>query len=129
MKKRVLIVDNDRAVVEAFKDLLSEGYDVAIASDGKEGIEAFRTFKPDLVIVNMLMPSVEGVEVDIPLPLMNGVEFTREIKRIDPDIKVIGISAFAAHRGDELLEAGAEDVVKKPLSKDELISIIERHIH
>ena len=128
MKKRILIVDNDRAVLEVYKALLSEGYDVAIAMDGKDGVEIFKKFQPHLTLVNMLMPRVEEVEVDLPTPAMDGAEFTREIKKMAPDAKIVAISAFARSRGKEILDAGALEVVKKPLKREELIEIIEKHI-
>jgi len=128
VKKRILIVDNDRAVLEVYKALLSEGYDVAIAMDGKDGVEIFKKFQPHLTLVNMLMPRVEEVEVDLPTPAMDGAEFTREIKKMAPDAKIVAISAFARSRGKEILDAGALEVVKKPLKREELIEIIEKHI-
>ncbi len=128
MKKRILIVDNDRAVLEVYKALLSEGYDVAIAMDGEDGVEIFKKFQPHLTLVNMLMPRVEGVEVDLPTPVMDGAEFTRKIKKMAPDAKIVAISAFARSRGKEILDAGALEVVKKPLKREELIEIIEKHI-
>ena len=121
--KKILIVD-DKEVVEAFRDLLSERYDVAIAWTGEEGIEIFKVFKPDLTIINFLMPPPERVNE----PFMDGVEFTREIKKLDPSAKVISISAFSKLRGDEMLEAGAEEVVEKPLWKKELFEIVEKHL-
>ncbi len=128
MKKRILIVDNDEALLEAYKALLSEGYDVAIAMDGKEGLEIFKEFRPHLVLVDMLMPRVEGIEADLPVPVMDGAEFTRGVKKIAPDAKIVAISAFARSRGKEILDAGALEVVKKPLKREKLIEIIEKHI-
>ncbi len=128
MKKRILIVDNDKALLEAYKALLSEGYDVAIAMDGKEGLEIFKEFRPHLVLVDILMPRVEGIEADLPVPVMDGAEFTRGVKKIAPDAKIVAISAFARSRGKEILDAGALEVVKKPLKREKLIEIIEKHI-
>ncbi len=128
MKKRILIVDNDEALLEAYKALLSEGYDVAIAMDGKEGLEIFKEFRPHLVLVDILMPRVEGIEADLPVPVMDGAEFTRGVKKIAPDAKIVAISAFARSRGKEILDAGALEVVKKPLKREKLIEIIEKHI-
>ena len=96
--------------------------------DGKDGVEIFKKFQPHLTLVNMLMPRVEEVEVDLPTPAMDGAEFTREIKKMAPDAKIVAISAFARSRGKEILDAGALEVVKKPLKREELIEIIEKHI-
>ncbi len=127
-KRRVLIVDNDEAILEVFKLMLSD-YDVAVAMDGKEGIEVFKRFRPHIVLVNLLVPkSAEEVGIDLPLPEMDGVEFTKEVLKIDPEAKVIGVTAFASYRGKEVLEAGALEVLEKPLKKDELLEVIERHI-
>ena len=71
MKSRILIIEDEKPLREAFAFLLeSEGYTVELAENGKVGLQKLHTFKPDLVLLDMLMP------------VMNGQEFLREAELI-----------------------------------------------
>jgi CheY-like chemotaxis protein len=115
-KKFVLIVDDDVTLRELLKVMLDGEYTVFEASDGMEAINAYRSFKPDVVLMDVMMPK------------MNGVEATKEIKKIDPGAKIIAVTAFAASKGKEMLEAGALDILEKPFTRRKLIELIEKHI-
>lgn len=68
--------------------------------------------------------------MDIKMPLMNGIEATRRIKEIKPDIKVIATSAFAMPGDRKIyLDSGCDDFIQKPLSADKLIGIIVKHLN
>jgi two-component system cell cycle response regulator DivK len=115
---RVLLVDDD----EMSRDMLSRrlirrGFDVIFAVDGKQGVEAARREKPDIILM------------DMGLPVMDGWEATRCIKSDDATrgVSVIGLSArtMSGDR-DKAIEAGCDDYDIKPIEFDRLIGKIER---
>ena len=115
---RVLLVDDD----EMSRDMLSRrlirrGFEVIFAVDGKQGVEAARREKPDIILM------------DMGLPVMDGWEATRCIKSDDAirGVSVIGLSArtMSGDR-DKAIEAGCDDYDIKPIEFDRLIGKIER---
>jgi PAS domain S-box-containing protein len=121
---RVLIVDDDQRVLELLVDLVRlEGYEVAAASDGAEGCDLAHSFGPDVVISDVVMPRV------------NGLELCRRLKQ-DPrtaSIPVLLISGIrkADEAGIEGLHAGADDYLDLPFRNEELLAkvarLVERH--
>ncbi|RLI74936.1 response regulator [Archaeoglobales archaeon] len=112
---KVLIVEDDIALLEALKLMLSN-FDVEIAVNGKDAIEKYKSFKPDIVLMDIVMPEISGIEA------------TREILKMDGNAKVLAITAFAKHKGKEMLEAGALEIIEKPFSKSELIERIKKYV-
>jgi two-component system, OmpR family, response regulator MprA len=111
MKERILVVDDDVAITHALRRALSfEGYTVSIAHDGEAGLHAVRDESPDLVILDVLMPGVDGLE------------FCRRLRGGD-DTPVLMLTAR-----DEIadrvrgLDAGADDYLVKPFATDELLA-------
>jgi CheY-like chemotaxis protein len=94
--------------------LESKGYFVLDASNGAEGLEVMRTLKVDLAIV------------DLEMPVMDGMEFTKWVKEINPNFPVIIVTAHAANFSpQDILAANVEAFLQKPIVTDELLSIIE----
>jgi two-component system KDP operon response regulator KdpE len=106
---RILIVDDEPQITRVLRTALStQGYSLRIAADGVEGMEAVHEWKPDLVIT------------DVSMPQMNGVELCREIRAIS-QIPIIVLSVRNQDRMKiEALDAGADDYVTKPFSIQEL---------
>lgn len=121
---RVLIVDDDRRVLDLLVELLElEGYEVASASDGAEGYDMVHSFGPDVVLSDVVMPRVTGLEL------------CRRLKN-DPrttSIPVLLISGLrkADDAGMEGLHAGADDYLDLPFRNEELLvkvaRLVERH--
>ena len=121
---RVLIVDDDQRVLELLVDLLRlEGYEIAAAADGAEGAELAQSFGPDVVISDVVMPRVSGLEL------------CRRLKQ-DPQtasIPVLLVSGIrkADEAGIEGLQAGADDYLDLPFRNEELLvkvaRLVERH--
>jgi len=110
--KKILVVEDDRAIQKALKRLFeSEQYAVEVTSDGKAGLEAFRSSRPSAVILDLRLPELLGNDV------------CREIKREAPTLPVIILSA-KTEVSDKvlLLELGADDYVTKPFSPRELLA-------
>ena len=108
---RILVVDDERQITRVLRTSLeSHGYQVAIAADGLEALRAFDTFRPDLVITDLSMPN------------MDGVELTQAVRRIS-ETPIIVLSV----REQEMtkvaaLDAGANDYITKPFSTPELLA-------
>jgi two-component system phosphate regulon response regulator PhoB len=114
MKPRVLIVEDEPALVEMLRyNLEKEGFEVAAAQDGEEGLAMIGEARPDLVLIDWMMPNVSGLEV------------CRQLRRGSDtrDLPVIMLTA----KGEEsdrvrALDGGADDYVSKPFSPGELIA-------
>ncbi|MCQ4153882.1 MAG: response regulator, partial [Archaeoglobi archaeon] len=102
MAKRVLIVEDDLAVLEVLQMMLAEDYEIYLARNGREAIYSYKMYKPDIVLMDIVLPECDGVET------------TREIKSRYPDAKIIGITAFSVQKGKDLLKAGALEIIEKP---------------
>jgi len=113
MAESVLIVDDDPVVRRMLQlSFESEGFDVITAGDGLEGLEAMRSGKPNVVILDIMMPKLDGMKV------MNEVNADDDLR----GMPVILLSAKATSLDVELgLKAGASDYVTKPCDPIELI--------
>jgi two-component system cell cycle response regulator DivK len=117
MTKRILVVEDQDDLRAILRDLLTgSGYDVAEAADGQAGVARAKAERPDLILM------------DIQLPVLDGYETTRQIKS-DPDLKatpIIAVSSFAM-KGDEekARAAGCDHYVTKPYSPLQLLRIIQ----
>jgi two-component system alkaline phosphatase synthesis response regulator PhoP len=121
-KKKILLIDDDPDFVEAVRVIVENGgYDVRIAYDGAEGLEAVAKEKPDLIVLDVMMP------------VMNGHEACAKLKA-DPQtakIPIILLTAVAdrvttstyTHR--DMLESEAEDYMPKPVEPAELLNLIK----
>ena len=115
MDTKILIVDDDPYICEAFQvNLETEGYQVKIANDGVEGVSLFKLYRPDLVLLDLMLPKKEGREV------------CREIHEYSPGTPIIVVSA-KDNPVDKVVafELGAEDFVVKPVEKSELLARIK----
>ena len=110
---KVMVVDDEIATREILKIMLKD-YKVIEASNGREAVELYREERPDIVLMDVMMP------------LMNGIEATSEIKKIDPDAKRVAITAYASSKGEKVIEAGADYILKKPFTRKEVVELIKR---
>ena len=114
---RILVVDDDEQIRQLFKRiLLDEGHQVFTASDGVEGIKLYRTEQPDLMLLDIIMPNKEGIEV------------IKEIINEYKDAKIIAISGGGRGNAKEYLSFamhfGAKLIIEKPVSSEKLIEAI-----
>ena len=120
MPERILIVEDNQAMRRSLARLLeSESYDVAEASDGEEGLAAYARFTPDLVIMDVNMPRLNGLEAVKRLREFSGVPILILSVRSTEAEKVAG------------LDVGADDYLTKPFGVDELLArvraLLRRH--
>ncbi len=114
MKKRILIVDDEPGITIGLSDqLLMEGFEVETRGDGESGLAAVLEWKPDLVVLDLMMPKMDGLEV------------CKEVRRRSLDIAIIILSA-RGHEIDKVvgLELGADDYVTKPFAVRETVARI-----
>jgi DNA-binding response OmpR family regulator len=114
-KTRILIVEDEPAMVQGLRDNFEyEGYEVISAADGAEGLERALRDQPDLVVLDVMMPKMSGLDV------------CKQLKGKKPSIPIIMLTA----RGQEIdkvvgLELGADDYVTKPFSIRELMARVK----
>src|SRR5688500_14191494 len=118
-KCRILIVDDDQKVRALITDLIeNEGYEVMCAADGGSGLEAVTSFEPDVVISDVVMP------------VLDGIELCRQIKNnpTTADIPVLLISGLRTMAADSIegLNAGADDYLELPFRNEELLVKVAR---
>ncbi len=115
---RILIVDDDRAVLGFLSELLGDRGDATLVETASDGFEAGRkvlTFQPDVVLLDLMMPGINGVEV------------CRQIKALpgNAEIRVIGMSGYLTPENESLLlAAGAECCFAKPLNTSRLLDLL-----
>lgn len=119
--KRVLIIDDDEVFRAYIQELLEiSGYDVVSAANGREGIEAVEEAPPDLVITDLVMPEVEGLEV------------IRSLRRTNKDLPVIAVSGGNCGFGASYLKIaekfGATAIFDKPFDVEEFMAVVEKNI-
>jgi two-component system phosphate regulon response regulator PhoB len=116
MKTHILVIEDEAALVELVRyNLEKEGFRVSAANDGEEGLALLHENKPDLLVLDWMLPHVSGIEI------------CRQIRR-KPDLRDLPVIMLTA-RGEEAdrirgLEVGADDYVIKPFSPSELIARI-----
>lgn len=120
MTKTVLIVEDNELNMKLFHDLLeAHGYDTLQTRDGMEGLELARQHLPDLILMDIQLPEVSGLEV------------TKWLKEDDQlrDIPVVAVTAFAM-KGDEerIREGGCEAYISKPISVATFLETIRQFI-
>lgn len=116
-RRRILIVDDDKDVVNSIKKLLEIGrqYEIDTAFDGFDAGRKFLTGRPDLVILDMRMPGIDGFEV------------AKRIKRFSEggQVKIVAISAcYREEEKDKMLAAGADICVDKPFDSRRFMELI-----
>jgi two-component system cell cycle response regulator DivK len=120
MKKKIMIVEDNELNMKLFDDLLgAHGYDTVKTREGIKVMDIARIEKPDLIIM------------DIQLPEISGLEITQRLKADDElkKIPVIAVTAFAM-KGDEekIRQGGCEDYISKPISITEFMRVVEKYV-
>ncbi|CRV47953.1 response regulator YycF [Streptococcus equi] len=115
--KKILIVDDEKPISDIIKfNLTKEGYDTVTAFDGKEAVAVFEEEKPDLIILDLMLPELDGLEV------------AKEIRKTS-HIPIIMLSAKDSEFDKVIgLEIGADDYVTKPFSNRELLARVKAHL-
>jgi len=123
MKKRVLLVDDDRDFLEVTKIALEEGnFEVATATSGKECLDKLDSFKPDVLILDIMMPEKSGFEIC--KEIKDSLKYNRiPVIMLTALKKKLGTTSYSVSQG---LDLEAEDYIDKPVDPKELISRINK---
>lgn len=111
---KILVVDDEIEACNALKEFLGlKGYEVYTAQDGKTAIEKVRELRPQLILLDMIMPGMHGIEV------------LKEIKKIDPKIGVIMVTVVTDEvQAKKALQFGAYDYITKPVDLNYLDTVV-----
>lgn len=115
-KINILVVDDEKGIREGCRRILaSEGYSVDVGSNGKEGLELAKSKQYDLLLVDLMMP------------VMGGIELMEELRRFDSEIIMIVVTGFATiETAVDAMRHGAYDYVPKPFTPDQLLAVVNR---
>ena len=117
MAERILVVDDETQITRVLRASLSaQRYDVRTANDPDEALRLFEEWKPDLLITDLVMPG------------MSGIELCRAIRRKSPTPILVLSVREQEHSKVEALDAGADDYVTKPFSIQELLARVRAHL-
>ena len=117
MKSRVLVVDDDPALAEMLTIVLrGEGFDTAVVGDGTRALPAVRELRPDVVLLDLMLPGMNGIDVCRAIRTESGVPIVMLTAKSDTVDIVVG------------LESGADDYVVKPFKPKELIARIRARV-
>ncbi|HHZ13083.1 MAG: response regulator [Caldicoprobacterales bacterium] len=117
MKNKILVVDDAAFMRMMIKDILTKnGYNVVgEAENGEKAVEKYKELKPDLVIMDITMPEVDGIQA------------VREIKKVDEDAKIIMCSAMGQQAMViESIQAGARDFIVKPFQAERVLEAVRK---
>ncbi len=119
---QVLLVDDDSIVLDTLAQILeAAGYDVRAVGSGADALVSYQHHRPDVVITDVIMPE------------MDGIEFIQRLRQLDPSAKIIAISGGSGKGYFENLEAVRRltpvAILPKPFAKATLLSLIERCVN
>lgn len=114
--KKILVIDDEKHIAEAIKlNLKMAGHEVVIAANGFEGLHWWKEFSPELIIVDLMMPEIDGIGVIV------------EIRKKDPKIPILVISAKDQVKEKiKCLSLGVDDYLSKPFDLDEFLLRVDR---
>ena len=114
MPKKILLVDDEPEILEICRDYLkASGYEVITAKDGAQGLSAARREKPDLLVLDLMMPEMDGLDLCRTIRRESNVPIIMLTARVEETDKLIG------------LELGADDYMTKPFSPRELVARVK----
>lgn len=117
MSQRILVIEDDQSIAEIVGILLrGEGFEVSYCADGIQAMSAFNTVLPDLVLLDLMLPGQDGVDVCRAIRQISGVPIVMLTARSDSQDVVTG------------LESGADDYIVKPIKNEELIARIRARL-
>ena len=114
---KILVVDDDPSIRRMIVRILGSTHDVLSAETGREALELHKAHKPEIVVTDIIMPDMEGIETIV------------ELRNIDPGLRIIAMSGAPPIGKRSLLDfaksLGADAVLKKPFRAAELLALIE----
>ena len=116
--KTILIVDDTELNIDLITQILEDDYDLLVARDGAQGVDMALQNNPDLILM------------DISLPVMDGYEATRKIRETNQTVPIIGVSAHAMSGHEQCArEAGCNDYLTKPINDEILLDKLKKYLN
>ena len=118
MRQRILVVDDDASLAEMLSTIVlrGEGFETAVVGDGSQALTAVRELRPDLVLLDLMLPGMNGIDVCRVLRADSGVPIVMLTAKTDTVDVVLG------------LESGADDYVMKPFKPKELVARVRARL-
>jgi two-component system response regulator MtrA len=117
MASRILVIDDDTALAEMIGIVLrTEGFETSFCADGAQAVDAFRTQRPDLILLDLMLPGMDGIEICTRVRAESGIPIIMLTARTDTADVVRG------------LESGADDYIVKPFNPKELVARIRTRL-
>lgn len=117
-KPHVLICDDELGVRESLKHLLEDEYELAYAANGLEAVEYVKANEPDLVILDIKMPKLDGLQA------------LRRMKGVKPDVRVLMITGYEATQvAAQAINAGAADYITKPFDGEKVLAQVRKLVN
>ena len=111
----ILVCDDEEGLRESFKLVLEDHYNLRFAHNGVEALETLKSFTPDLMLLDIKMPKVHGMEI------------LRQVKALKPKLPVIIVTGYqSVETAQEALRNGASDYIPKPFDSKELLKAVSR---
>ena len=118
LKPLILICDDEEGIRESFRLILEDDYELVFAESGPSAIEKIKTLSPSLVIL------------DIKMPKMHGLEALKEIKKLSPKTPVVIVSGYdSVELAREAIKLGAADYIPKPFKSDQILKLAQTAAH
>lgn len=112
-KPIVFICDDEEGIRESFKLILGDDYDLRFATNGPEALESLKTLNPDLMLLDIKMPKIHGMEI------------LKQVKKIKPKLPVVIVTGYqSVEMAQEALRHGASDYVPKPFESKQIQKIV-----
>ena len=116
-KHTILICDDEEGIRESFKLILGDLYQLHFANNGLEALETLKGFVPDLMLL------------DIKMPKMHGMEILKQVKKLKPSLPVIIVTGYqSVEMAQEALKNGAADYIPKPFESKQILKVIAQII-
>ena len=114
-KQTILICDDEESLRESFKLILSDKYDLHLANNGAEALEMMKTARPDILLLDIKMPKIHGIEV------------LKQVKELWPSLPVIIITGYqSVELAQESLKNGAADYIPKPFDSKQILKAVAK---
>ncbi len=115
--KKILICDDEEGIRESLKLILEKDYDLAFATNGNEAINTLKKNPIDIVIMDIKMPRIDGIET------------IRKLKELQPNLKILIASGYkSAETAQEAVKAGASNYIVKPFERKEVLTAVQKLI-